>query len=270
MSLSNSISISLVSPLVGGGYDPMAAEYFSRISSQPDGTRKRLINGLASDLKRYGLIQYIDFLQLRASHAAQAARLNLIEDAYNATAVGSPAFTVDAGYKGDGSAAYMNNNFNPSDGLKKYQLNSCHFGVVSRTSGAVNAVEIGARASSTTQQSIVQINFNSFLQGRANQDSAGTAVANSNGTGHFIVSRTSSSLVTFYRNGASIGTNSTTSTSIANLNFYDLAVNTGGTAASFSTRELSVVHAGAGLSAQAAADLSGIIEDYLTAIGAWV
>ena len=46
-------------------------------------------------------------LWLLAAHDAQAGRLNWIGAANDLSVGGSPAFTADRGYQGDGSAAYL-------------------------------------------------------------------------------------------------------------------------------------------------------------------
>ncbi|MDQ0305347.1 hypothetical protein [Ancylobacter polymorphus] len=259
--------------LLGGGvYEPEALALFARMAVQPSAPRKALISDTIKALKAAGAWAKDDALYFTAAHDAQAARLNWISDQYNLTVVGSPTFTVDRGYTGDGSAAYLRTGFNPTTAVSpKFARDSAHISLTDRTSRAAAAtVEMGAIA-------ITGLNFSAELATRytgnltrARVTSGGTsppAFASSDSAGRFLVSRTGASQIDGYRNGSSIGTSSNASAALLNSEIYILAVNFNG-AASFSYDQIAHASIGGGLTSSEASAFDAIVATYLSAIGA--
>jgi hypothetical protein len=96
-----------VSAPAGASYDPAAEAAFAAMTVQPDATRKGLINDLIAGTIMDGVWTKLDWLNLLAAHAAQAARVNLRNPAKSLSAINAPTFTVDRGYSGDGSTSYL-------------------------------------------------------------------------------------------------------------------------------------------------------------------
>ncbi|WP_336802535.1 hypothetical protein, partial [Kaistia sp. MMO-174] len=74
--------------------------FFARLTNQPTTARKKLYNDLIVSLKTAGVWAKLDALYVLAAADAQAARQNLVANAYNISASGSPVFTADRGYTG--------------------------------------------------------------------------------------------------------------------------------------------------------------------------
>lgn len=94
---------------VGGQRLPETGVLLARMSVQPTVARAFRYNALIQALKIAGLYTNtkIKGLYIHAAHDAQAARLNLIENAANLSVTGAMTFTTDRGYAGDGGTAEL-------------------------------------------------------------------------------------------------------------------------------------------------------------------
>lgn len=265
-----SLGLSLSSMRGGGGtpapgYSAEATAYFAAMSVQPDATRKGLIDALISGLKSDGVWAKLDCLYLLGAHDAQAARLNAKNPGtFTASAVNSPTFTVDRGYAGDGATSYLDTGFNPATApTPQYALNSASFGVWSRADVMDTGIDIGNTSSvnGITCRSSTTTN----LRGTVNTGSFNSYSTVTNSLGHHALSRTASNLIAGYKNGSPLTTGSNTSSGVGSSSFRLLA---GYNTTTFSVRQLSAAHIGAGLNGTDMAALYSRLNTYLTAIGA--
>lgn len=257
---------------VGGGYaftNAEASALVARFTTPPTDARKALIDNLVGSLKTAGVWSKLDALYVMAAADAQAARQNWIADQYNLTAVAGPTFTADQGYTGNGSSAYLTTALNLSTAAKFTQDSAC-LGLYSRTSGASSSSELGARVALGTQMAQMLISTAVFIP-RLNI-SAGTGnvdVAVSSAIGDFQISRTGSTTVQAYEDGAAIGPNQpATSVAPPNLELYLLATNQAGSPVAFSPRQLASAHVASGLDSTEVAALAAARLTYLQAVGA--
>lgn len=99
-------------------YDSDAQAYFDAIvtngGSDPDTTRKNLINDLVTGLKSDSIWSKVTALYLFAAHDSVAARVNIKTPTNLASAVNSPTFTTDRGYTGDAVSAHVDTNLTAS------------------------------------------------------------------------------------------------------------------------------------------------------------
>lgn len=86
----------------------------ARMSVAPSSARKTVIDNLIGALKTAGVWAKLDVLQIYAAHDQQAALLNWIANASNATAVASPSWIADRHFAGNGTSSYIDTGFNPS------------------------------------------------------------------------------------------------------------------------------------------------------------
>lgn len=254
------MSLFVPAPFVGGAFDPDANALFARMSSQPDGARKKLISGTIVALKAAGIWSKLDALYLFAAHDSQAALLNWISTSYNATSLSSPTFTTDRGFTGNGSNAYINSNFNPSAAsTPNFVQNSAHVSLWSRTPGGSSQPDLGSVAGDTSIYC-----RNTLAQARYQvNDTASTTLSNSDGSGHFLAVRPNSSNKILYRNGGSLGSTSQASSAVENSSIYFLR-----RASSYSSRELAAGSIGASLDGTEATAFYNAIQAYMTAVGA--
>jgi hypothetical protein len=250
----------------GGQYvfaNAEAAALVARMTTQPTTVRKILIDALVGALKTAGVWLKLDALYVLAAHASQAALLNWVQDAYNLTAVNSPAFVADQGYTGDGSTSYLDTNFNPTTAVgAKFVQNSAHNGIWSRTNlnnGGASSNDAGALSSQIARQAAVSGN----ALGRANTGS-GILIGAGAYPGHICWSRTAAAVWEGYAQGVDSGGGTDASVAITNANMRLLSFN----GAAFGVNQLAVGHMGSGLSAAEVLATKAALLTYLQAIGA--
>lgn len=160
-----------------------------------------LICGLVTD----GVWQKLDVLYVFAAQNSATALLNLMNSRYQATAVGSPSFSANAGYvvsKGN----YIDSNWNFKKDAVNFSQNAASMG---GWSGSTAASYQNAWQTST------QYGGNTYIRplnvGEAsasfsiNGTSLMTVTNNSDGSGMFAVVRPDSDTESLYRNGALLG-----------------------------------------------------------------
>jgi hypothetical protein len=253
-----------VTPTLAGDAD--VAAIVAAMTTPPDAARELLIEGLVGDLKTAGIWDKLDCLYVMAAADAQAAGLNWINPAaFALSPQSSPTFTADSGYAGDGSTSYLNSGWDPdTDGVNfagadMHVFAKCAVG----PSGATQCL-VG-----TLDGSIVsQVAWN-FSTGHVQTTVAASLISAvpSSLTSLFTGSATSASSRNLYEGPTSIANSSTAgSTLLSTYDFYILARNNAGTAASFSNARVSVVGWGASLAAGEVSDLNSAIATYLAGL----
>lgn len=245
-------------------YSAEATALFGRMTTQPNAARKALIDAIYTAGKQDGWLTKLDGLWIMAAHDAQAARLNWVSTSFNLTAVASPTFTVDKGYKSDGAAAYLDTNFNPTTASSpKYLQDSASMFVFpyEDVAQSINDMSlIGSNFSLLTTR-----NASDQFQARSNYSAySAMSFAATNSKVMAGWSRTTSSLTTAYRDGASVGTSPNPSAALISGNIGLLR----GAGASFTTRGLAMACLGAGLTAGDVSAANTAIKSFLQTIGA--
>ncbi len=252
----------------GSGTSSEVSAFLARTSGH-DGTHvsayTALINGLVSD----SVWSKLDFLHIYATQDTTTAQLNLVSSSYPATLNGSPTFTADRGYTGTNasSTVYINTSFNPTTASSpKFVLNSAHISMwqVNNVQSQSIGVVDGASASTAINPRFTDNKGYFYIN---NSDSNRAVLASStDSTGHWISSRTSSSVLTAYRNGSSVASSGLASGAIANRNIYTLAVDAGGTA-NGTSGQCAMASLGSSLNGTDATNLYNRLRTYMTAVG---
>lgn len=247
----------------GPAYDPDALAFFARLTNQPTDARKKLYSDLIASLKTAGVWAKLDALYILAAADAQAARQNLVANAYNLTALGSPAFAADRGYTGDGVGATIATGITPASSPNlKYTLNNASLLSWVRSDNSGNYCSIGAGSGSFVG-SIRPRNSGSL-----------TVITNGIGTVTAIVptsvglsawSRANDATATLYKNGALLSSPANSSTGLAADQFRFLSI---GAFTQFSIDQVAAGGIGGALSAPEHAALYSALNTYLTAVGA--
>ena len=198
-------------PAVAAGGDAAETTAFLARTSGLDGTHtnayKALINGLVSD----SVFSKLDALYMFATDTSTNALLSLVSATYNATVSGSPTFNANQGYD-TSSGNEIDTPFTPSTATTpKFTQNSASVFAWSNTSGQINGSIIGLTSGGnlflytrhTTDVSFFGINDADF-----------NSAANTDGTGFYAANRTASNATQGYKNGSSVMTSSSTSTSV--------------------------------------------------------
>jgi hypothetical protein len=228
--------------------------------------QKTNVCNLIAAYKTAGIFTLLSHEWLYASENATQAKIDIINLASH-TLIGSPTFSVNNGYSGWGTNVCINTNFSSDS---NFTLNSASFGaflVTSQTSGGSSIGAMGSVASSPFTY-FKPLNGSSVLEFDLNAASFPTQ-ANANMQGNYIFSRTSSSAIVVYKNGAAGVSSSSTSTSLNSSSIYVGAFNGSGTCIQpmTSTEVIASAFVGAGLNSTQAAAKYTALRAYMTAVG---
>jgi hypothetical protein len=238
-------------------YSDEAIAYFARMDSQPDSTRKGLIDTLIVAGKTNGWWAKGDVIRLCASHTEATALLNMKGDYWNGTKQSTPTFTTDKGWAGS-STKYIHSNFNPNDGgcgfVQDNAMCMCYLNVnVSSTSNVL------LRAANTIGGAWIAPNPASYIYGNINSvNGTNRSSGVAHGTG-FVWSRRLVSTGMASGRNTSGGSPVYTSGPMYNIEFVD-AYGTGS--------QQATVYYGQALSDAELALFQSDMLTYLTAIGA--
>lgn len=232
----------------------------------PSATRQTNIDNLILALKLgassgINIWAKIDVLQIYAAHASSAALLNWKADMWNATQSGSPTFTANQGYTGNGTSSYLDTGFDSSTAVgRQYALNDAHMSVGVRTAGtSVNPV-VG-HSGTTLRMSINPRNSSGNLTARVNDATDTIFAANASRVGYYTAARTNSTTKRLYKDRLNLTAQTVTSTAVQAGNFYIFRTST-----LYTDDQVSWFSAGLNLTNPEVVDLHRAIEDYTTAI----
>jgi hypothetical protein len=245
------------------GLDPSTKALVAAMTGAPTADRVSLINSTIKLLKATGVWPLLDVLYVMGAHDAQAASLNWKNPGtYSLAVTGSPVFTADRGYKGDGVSGYLTaSGYDPSTAGLNYTQDSATAGAYIQAAPTTPssfelAVQLGimrlATAAAVTTLVI-----------RAN-DGTGLNTAGVYGVGHFATRRSAASVRSAWKNGASINSDATASTAMGTS--FNLLANSA--AASPSDARLSMAYLGGSMPDAQMALLHSTMLTYLTAVGA--
>lgn len=108
--------------------DSDAATLIAAMSPAPDGARQTLINTTVVALKAAGIWALMDECWFMAAHASQSSLLGW-KRYKDLSAVNSPTFTTNRGYKSNGTSSYLDTNFAPGTHGVNYTLNDASIGI---------------------------------------------------------------------------------------------------------------------------------------------
>lgn len=244
------------------GFQDESLALFVRITVEATTERKAAIDDLVAAVKAAGVWDKCETFHMLAAASSQAALLNWKGTAFTASAVGTPAFTIDRGYLGSGTTSYLATGYNPTADGGQVSQNSAHLAAWSRTSTAAAAVDgdTGARAADGFTIGLRTSSGTAVI--RLNDVTTGSA-ANADGSGLFVGNRVSSTHTQLFRNGAQLGSDFAAAS--AGLVNADLRI--GGVTTAID-RQWAFQSAGAGLTAQQVSDLHNAVAAYMTAVGA--
>lgn len=252
------------SPQLAAGFAPETQALVARMSVAPSAARKAAIDRLIRALRNAGVWPKLTALYVLAAHDAQAARLNWKGATHDLTAVNTPIFTTDRGYRGSASGiaiagGILETGYVASD----FAQNSVSFGVWYQALGTASddaadgddatSLVLGPKAASGGQGGIP-------FSGAA-ISAAGAAA------GLLMVTRTGATASALYRNGASAATSTDASVSPSSNPVRLLGYGSAGSAHAHDNRE-AAAFLGAGLTAAEAAAVYAALQTWMTTVGA--
>lgn len=232
----------------GLGYEVESKLLFAQMQTVPDQNRKRVINNFIKRLKSDGIWGLLDVMWIMASHSQQASRLNWKNPSiFTLTEVNGPTWTRDQGYTGNSTNMYLDTGWDASNNGINFTKNNSSFGAYSRTDSLASGVLMGADNASTQGNTInPNASATNRVNYRVNSASNVGTINQSNTQGFYYGYRTDSTNNTSGKNGSNIQTLAQASVALNTLDFYVLARNNNGTAASFTSAEISMAFIGSG------------------------
>jgi hypothetical protein len=238
-----------------------------------DGIITGTMNGPNSGSGACGSI--LDALYILATNTTTTAGLNLCGTSYSLLSNGTVTFTADQGYAGNGTTGFLNTQFSPfSAPSPNYTTNGGSIGAYDRTNSTTISSTATIIGISDGRQSYIQpLTTSSAMSADVNTTTFALGGANTNRQGAWIVTRTSSSTISLYKNGSATPLNTVTTgdTAVAptgSANFTILAQGLlGGTTQKWTTDQVGAAFIGGALTGTQAAAINNRINAYMTALG---
>jgi hypothetical protein len=240
------------------------AEYqsvYNQFSTPPQVDTSEYFNAFVDSLVTNGYwTDSIDFVYVFANNNSTDALINWRTPTGTTAAIqGSPTFTRYQGFNaaGDNTTDYIDLRWNPTDDGINWVQNSAFFGIYSLTNNEDALYDFGFHGSGV--DAMMRLKAGDNLEWLVNGGTVENEYRPGGITnGFFIASRTASDLSTLYINGVSADTDAEASQSPPTGDFQALQAN--GRVTNTSTRRLSLVIGGAGISAYGANKINAWIE----------
>jgi hypothetical protein len=240
----------------------------------PSEVRKSAINTLIRTLKDDSIWDELDRLWVMKAHDAQAAKLdwkNPATSAYALTEVGSPTFTADVGYTGNGSSSYLNTNFNPSTDGVQFTQNGASMGVYLDDVGSSASNRwMGAYSSGAGYASLRRTTTAAYglINGASADDLVFTTGVASLADQLVVVNRDNIIMKDFADGSQDAVDTDTTSVAVPNQDIFILAHNGNGSPANYSDATVSAAYVGDTLPTLDHNKLATAIATYVAAVDA--
>jgi len=242
----------------GGGFDPDAQAFFDRVTTAGGTlttTEQNATNQLVLDMKSAGIWSAMKAIYPMVGASAAACAQNLKSSSFTGTFTSGWTF-ASTGVKGNGTSAYFNTGFNPSVDAS---LTGLSFGGYPRNNDTSGTQVSGCNDSFFAQNNLSNGNMFSGGIGELISYTANPSQR------MFVHRRTSASFSESYRDSTSLGTATTTATSLPNINYYIGARNSG-TPALYDAHEYAFYFFGLSLTNQNALDLTTAVNTFQTTL----
>jgi len=264
------IGLSLSSARTAGGgasYSAEATAYFARRATQPDATRKGLMNTLILSLltgavSGSNIWAKGDILSLYADTDSADALLNWKSSSYAATNVNSTTFTTDRGFTGNGTTMYLDTNFADNTAAVNWSRDSASYGIWINQDPVNSLLAFGVAAAAVNLSLTPRSTGTGLMSIRLHSGTTLTAAV-ANRLGFSSASRTTSTNTAGYRDGSNLGTSAGASTAPGAYNLSVFRNN-----ASYGSDRVACLWVGGALTDNEMLDLYNALLTYLTAIGA--
>ena len=249
--------------------DPDAQLFFNRVTAAGGtltNTEKSSVNTLVISLKANSIWNTLTAIYPMVGSSAAACAQNLKSSSYTGTFSGGWVY-ASTGVKANGTNGYFNTNLQADiAGIDPF---NCCYSVYSRTDIAQDSIDVGFARNSVTAWVYYTIRLTTTS---LSETFLGTFPANEitytnpDSLGFYNISRTSTNLMTTYKNGVSKGTNTTNTTynyvipptvTFQAFNYFSGPQN-------FSSRENAFSSVGSGLSDAQSATFYTIVQNFQT------
>jgi hypothetical protein len=252
----------------GFSYDADAAAFFTA-TGITDATLKSAINQLVLDWKSAGLWTKTYALYPIAGGTSASHSYNLKNTAlYQITWIGSPTHS-STGVDFNGSSQYGNTGLNPSS--VGVSVNSIALASYIGDNTQIGGDEIGAYISASSIIRLItrDASNNTYTELGASAQRITLSGTTTDSTGLWITSRTASNALAVYRNGSSLGTNTSAQTgTIPSQNIWIGRLgNDLNTTSNYSDRQCRLAFISQGLSSTEASAAYTAVQNYQTTLG---
>jgi hypothetical protein len=207
------------------------------------------ILALKTGLSITNLSDVFDIMYILAGETSESSLKNLVKNASHCTLQGTyPSFVPLEGFTGNGSAGWIDTNYNPSSQGVNHIQNDASIGFYSRTDNAAAAVSMGSEVGSIDTVIFGRYTDDKIYARLNNAWSSSIIDTVADSLGMFMVTRNGNAFTNLiaYKNKTSLTTRSGTDTTVApnNVNIFLMCSNVSGIPISFTTRQLSFAFAG--------------------------
>lgn len=212
--------------VAAGGYDTDAQAFFTA-SGITDTTQKNAVNTLVLAMKSASIWTKMKAVYPMVGGTSGTHAVNLkTPGTFNLTFVGSPTHSAN-GVDWNGTTQYAQTGLVPNTTLTKDAKAMGYYSRENTSAGVGNPCEMGCVGTSGSSFDGLFARVSGNLFGGYLSDLTGVTLANSDSSGFFIISRSNSTQVNFYRNGAALGTNPKTLNSVATQNTQEIELGRG-------------------------------------------
>jgi hypothetical protein len=234
----------------------------------PSDTQKLKQNQLVLDLKTVGIWNKLDSFANFANDGSSNFALIDWKRLSLFTAVNSPTFIPNVGFKGNGISSYINMNISPA-GNTKYLLGNSSIGawynnILTRTN---NGIGLGVRTAANNNSSgISPYDATRFVVGLNNSLGFDLVSYTRPTKGYLMVTRDNLDTSDNYVNGIFNSTSLRVERDIlTQFNYFCLSYNSGGTPTTFSDDEISIIHIGGSVTGDSLSFYNAI-NNYITSL----
>ncbi|MEJ7830725.1 MAG: hypothetical protein WKF91_21125 [Segetibacter sp.] len=275
------VTIPVVSTFVTGGggttYDTDAQAFFTA-AAITDNTQKSAVNQLVLDLKSNNLWAKMQAIYPFVGGTASSNKWNLkdprdLDAAFRITWTGTITHDANGWQGGDVNAlGYGDTHFIPSANYTS--IDNSHFSIYIRTNSSTTRRDFGVVVTSGSLLSVIDL-WSRYTDNTAYADFVSNSIFpnmistdSATSLGQYLLTRTSSSLLTYYKNAASIATAgaSTSTNGVPNISFFIGGCNTDGTSGLSTLRQYAFTSIGTGLTSTEAANLYTIVQAFQTTL----
>lgn len=230
----------------------------------------QFLEALKTGLSITSLSDAFDIMYVLGGETSESSLKNLVEDDHHCTLAGTtpPAFVAFEGFAGDGATGYLKTDYIPASDGATFTANDASFGVYSRSNEDLNTgkIAMGSRNLPSNLYDYFWIRTTSNkMSGIINATTAARGLTVTNTYGLYSIHRNSATNCVLAKN-AIFGADTTVNVvGVSNREFYILAMNNGGTAGFFETKQISFAWAGKSLTQPELTVLVNALEVYMDA-----
>jgi hypothetical protein len=240
--------------------------------------RQTLVDNLIVTLKTKSVWPIFDRVWLLNGENEPSALTDIVATQL-ATKVGTPPFTANRGYTGDGTTTvtnYIDTNYNPTVNAVNYSLNAAHISAWSNDNNLASSGDdrlLGFADDSIPRETVIGFSTpGTTVRGRINdQPLSGSQGTVGTRIGHWLVNRSGAAASQLYQNASLFSQpNATAAVSLVSANVFILCVNDVGNVhgpTMGSAHQTSMVSIGGNLSAANVADFYDALRTYMAAVG---